>query len=175
MPLLDANASATVAVVGTGVGAVGLLLGAAAQLRLSKLRRAYAALLGNAQQADIVNVVGQHVQAVERLGGEVRRTQNDVSVLRRDLAAAVRHVAVVRYDAFGDMGGRLSFSAALLDDAGDGLVLTSINGRTETRSYAKGVKAGQSDHQLSPEEQQAVGHAVKAAQRSGRARAATEA
>ena len=40
------------------------------------------------------------------------------------------------------MGGRLSFSAAMLDDAGDGLVLTSINGRSETRTYAKGVKHG---------------------------------
>ena len=175
MPLLDANASATVAVIGAGVGAVGLVLGGAAQLRLTRLRRSYAALLGGAQQADIVNVVGQHVQAVERLGAEVRRTQADVSVLRRDLGAAIRHFAVVRYDAFGDMGGRLSFSAAMLDDAGDGLVLTSINGRTETRSYAKGVKAGQSDHQLSPEEQQAVGHAVKAAQRAGRPRSDAEA
>jgi hypothetical protein len=57
------------------------------------------------------------------------------------------------------MGGRLSFSAALLDDAGDGLILTSINGRSETRTYAKGVKAGDSDHSLSPEEQQAIGYA----------------
>ena len=65
--------------------------------------------------------------------------------MRVDLADALRHVAVVRYDAFGDMGGRMSFSAALLDDAGDGLVLTSINGRTETRTYAKGVKGGASE------------------------------
>jgi hypothetical protein len=57
------------------------------------------------------------------------------------------------------MGGRLSFTAALLDDSGDGLVLTSINGRSETRTYAKGVKAGESDHSLSPEELQAIGYA----------------
>ena len=55
---------------------------------------------------------------------------------------ALRHVAVVRYDAFGDMGGRLSFSAALLDDQGDGLVLSSINGRSETRTYAKALVGG---------------------------------
>jgi hypothetical protein len=170
VPLLDANASATVAVVGVAVGGVAVLVAGVAQVRLSKLRRAYQALLGNAQQADIVGVVGQHVAAVDGLTSEVRRTQSDVAVLRRDLAAAIRHVAVVRYDAFGDMGGRLSFSAAMLDDAGDGLVLTSINGRTETRSYAKGVKGGTSPHQLSPEETQAVGHAAKAAARSGRAR-----
>jgi hypothetical protein len=84
-----------------------------------------------------------------------------VSDLRLDLADALRHVAVVRYDAFRDMGGRMSFSAALLDDAGDGLVITAIHGRSETRSYAKGVKAGNSDQQLSPEERQAIVFAMR--------------
>jgi hypothetical protein len=97
------------------------------------------------------------------LRSDVQHLRDDLAAARADLSDALRHVAVVRYDAFGDMGGRLSFSAALLDDAGDGLVLTSINGRTETRSYAKGVKAGESDHSLSPEEQQAISYATRAA------------
>jgi hypothetical protein len=69
---------------------------------------------------------------------------------------AMRHVAVVRYDAFGDMGGALSFSAALFDDNGDGLVISSINGRSETRTYAKSLVGLKSDHTLSPEEQEAI-------------------
>jgi len=59
------------------------------------------------------------------------------------------------------MGGRLSFSAAMLDDGGDGLVLTSIHGRSETRSYIKGVKSGQSEASLSPEELQAISFALR--------------
>jgi hypothetical protein len=70
--------------------------------------------------------------------------------------SALRHVGVVRYDAFGDMGGRLSFSAAIYDDRGDGLVVSSINGRSETRTYAKALVDLRSDHNLSPEEQQAI-------------------
>jgi Protein of unknown function (DUF4446) len=54
------------------------------------------------------------------------------------------------------MGGQLSYSLALLDEAGDGIVLTAINGRAETRSYAKEVKGGQSTHNLSDEEQAAI-------------------
>jgi len=69
---------------------------------------------------------------------------------------ALRHVGVVRYDAFGDMGGRLSFSAALYDDDGDGLVISSINGRSETRTYAKPLIDLRSEHRLSPEEEQAI-------------------
>jgi uncharacterized protein DUF4446 len=69
---------------------------------------------------------------------------------------ALRHVGVVRYDAFGDMGGRLSFSAAVYDDNGDGIVLSSINGRSETRTYAKALSDLSSDQKLSPEEQDAI-------------------
>jgi hypothetical protein len=69
---------------------------------------------------------------------------------------ALRHVAVVRYDAFGDMGGRLSFSAAVFDRQGDGLVISSINGRSETRTYAKALTGYQSDQTLSPEELEAI-------------------
>ena len=78
---------------------------------------------------------------------------------RVELSTALRHVAVVRYDAFGDMGGRMSFSSALLDDNGDGLVITSIHGRSETRTYMKPVRSGASD-QLSPEELQAIAQAM---------------
>lgn len=80
----------------------------------------------------------------------------DARRLRAEVDAALSRVAVVRYDAFGDMGGRLSFSAALLDGQGDGLVLTSIHGRGESRTYAKGVAGGESETTLTPEERQAV-------------------
>jgi len=80
----------------------------------------------------------------------------DLAALRADLGQALRHVAVVRYDAFGDMGGRLSFSAAVIDDHGDGLVFSSIHARGESRTYAKGVVGGTSDATLTPEEQQAL-------------------
>jgi hypothetical protein len=77
------------------------------------------------------------------------------------LAYAVRNVALVRYDAFDDMAGRMSFSVALLDDNGDGLTMTSIAGRTDTRVYAKGIQGGRSDHELSPEEDQAITAAIR--------------
>jgi Protein of unknown function (DUF4446) len=69
---------------------------------------------------------------------------------------AIRDVALVHYDALRDDAGRLSFSLALLNSAGDGIVLTSINGRTETRTYAKIVQSGRSLQLLSPEEDQVV-------------------
>lgn len=90
-----------------------------------------------------------------------RDTNTALESLRADLATSLRRVALVRYDAFGDHGGRLSFSLALLDDTGDGVALTSIAGRNETRVYAKGVSAGEGDRELSPEETQAVRAAMR--------------
>lgn len=87
---------------------------------------------------------------------DVQGLRGEVEVLRREAAGAVRRLALVRYDAFGDMGGRLSWSLAMLDDSGDGVVLTSIHGRSEARTYAKGVSGWSSDQQLSPEEQDAL-------------------
>jgi hypothetical protein len=69
---------------------------------------------------------------------------------------ALRDVAIVRYDALNEMSGQLSFSLALLNAVGDGVVLSSINGRAETRTYAKPVTAGRGEQELSPEEAQAV-------------------
>ncbi|KGN39689.1 DUF4446 family protein [Knoellia aerolata] len=112
------------------------------------------------------------IVAVLRLRQQVGRLERqrpvgagDLEALRADLAQALRHVAVVRYDAFGDMGGRLSFSAAIVDDHGDGVVLSSIHARGESRTYAKGITGGGSDTTLTPEEQQAL-----SAARTGRQR-----
>jgi hypothetical protein len=69
---------------------------------------------------------------------------------------ALRDLAIVRYDALNEMSGQLSFSVALLNSAGDGVVISSINGRSETRTYAKVVLGGSGTQELSPEEEQAV-------------------
>lgn len=69
---------------------------------------------------------------------------------------AIRDVAVVRYDALQEMSGQMSFSLALLNSLGDGVVLSSINGRAETRTYAKAVVAGRGAQELSPEEREAI-------------------
>jgi hypothetical protein len=87
---------------------------------------------------------------------DVARLRDEVKGLRLDLADALRHLAVVRYDAFGTMGGHMSWSMALLDDNGNGVVVTSINGRSESRSYAKNVREFASDAKLSPEEVEAI-------------------
>ena len=87
---------------------------------------------------------------------DVQGLRGEVAALRVEVADALRHLAVVRYDAFGDMGGRLSWSLALLDDGGNGVVLTSIHGRSEARTYAKNITDWKCEQQISPEEEEAI-------------------
>jgi hypothetical protein len=87
---------------------------------------------------------------------DVDGLRGEVQALRVETADALRHLAVVRYDAFGDMGGHLSWSLALLDDGGNGVVLTSIHGRSEARTYAKSIATWSCDQPLSSEEEEAV-------------------
>ena len=161
--LLDRQTLEVVALAAAGVAVLSLGLVIALLLRFTKLDRAHDVLTGGDAGASFVESVTRQHRESEALRTDVGMLRDDLAAARADLSDALRHVAVVRYDAFGDMGGRLSFSTALLDDAGDGIILTSINGRTETRTYAKGVKAGESDHSLSPEELQAIQYATRAA------------
>jgi len=96
---------------------------------------------------------------VEALPEDVLGLRQEVAALRAEAAGAIRHLGIVRYDAFNDVGGRLSWSLALLDDGGDGVVLTAIHGRSEARSYAKSIAGWSCDQPMSPEEQQAVAEA----------------
>ncbi|WP_243058431.1 DUF4446 family protein [Nocardioides sp. SR21] len=93
---------------------------------------------------------------VDAMPEDVHGLRQEVAALRAEGTDALRHVSVVRYDAFGDMGGHLSWSIALADDGGNGFVLTSIHGRSEARTYAKSVAGWASDQQLSPEELEAI-------------------
>ena len=144
-----------------GVAAVlGLVCCLILSIRLRTLRRAYSSLVGAAAGGGFVDVVRQQQEQAQAVERSLLVMRDEVTAVRAQLADSLKNVAVVRYDAFGDAGGRLSYSAALLDDAGHGLVLTSINGRSETRSYAKGVQSGSSDQSLSPEESEAVTRAI---------------
>jgi hypothetical protein len=83
-----------------------------------------------------------------------------VSVVLPDAQGALSRVGFVRFDAFADVGGKLSTAAALLDEHGNGLVITTMHGRDTARSYIKQVRGGVGVVALSPEEQDAVDRAA---------------
>ena len=125
-------------------------------LMVLALLLAGAALGGALRAARVANRRSRRARKAPELPTDVQGLRGEVHSLRAEVSDALRHLSVVRYDAFGDMGGALSWSLALLDDGGNGVVLTSIHGRSEARTYAKGVSAWTCDQQLSPEEEEAI-------------------
>jgi hypothetical protein len=157
VPTLSAQTLSTLAVLSAAVALAALAGVAVLALTLSRVRRSYARLLGGGSgREDIVAAVDRHLVAVERLSRTGDDIGREVAALRQRASTLVRTVGLTRYDAFDDVGGRLSFSAAFLDEAGDGIVLSGINSRSETRSYAKPVEGGRSSHNLSDEERDAI-------------------
>jgi hypothetical protein len=130
-------------------------------VRLRGIRRTYARLsAGGVEGEDVLAAVARQLAAIDRLDGKLRVIGRQTAENRQLASKLVRSVGVHRYDAFPDTGGQLSWSTALLDEAGDGVVLTAINGRAESRSYAKRVEGGGSAHNLSEEEQLAIAMAM---------------
>jgi hypothetical protein len=125
-------------------------------LAVAALVAALAALALAATTARRAGAGRRRAGAAEPIPADLATLRDEVQMLRADAAQALRHVSVVRYDAFGDMGGHLSWSMALLDDDGHGVLLTSIHGRSDARTYAKNVAGWVCDQQTSPEEDEAL-------------------
>ncbi|MBC7105901.1 MAG: DUF4446 family protein [Firmicutes bacterium] len=107
-------------------------------------------------------------QILRRLEEQIRAVRRDNAELRAQLATCVRSPALLRFSAFRDVGGDLSFSLALLDQKGDGVVLSSLYGRKESRVFAKPVRGGSSSYRLSEEEERAIGMAMGKGENAGR-------
>ncbi|MDX1657686.1 MAG: DUF4446 family protein [Nitriliruptorales bacterium] len=129
-------------------------------LRLRRLQRAYASAIDPERREDLFQSVERQSKDLASLREDLGVVHGNTEVLRDLIRGTVSRVGLVRYDAFEDMGGALSFSAAMLDEDGHGVVISAINGRSETRAYAKAVRNGQSEHNLSTEEQAAIEEAL---------------
>ncbi len=101
-----------------------------------------------------------HARSIQRLEQAVRSLNATDRRQQGLIDGAVRRVGLIRYDAFEDVGGRLSFSCAMLDEHGSGVVVTSINGRQDTRVYAKPITDTKSPYNLSVEEEEAIRQAL---------------
>ena len=143
-------------VLGLLVAVVVLLAGlTVVALRLRRLRREQRRAFEGVE-VDVLAALARHTKRLDGLDDEVDRIAAYGTEVREHLKGAFSCIGIVRYDAYEDTGGELSFSLAILDEHHDGLVLTSINGRTGGRTYLKSVADGDSESNLSDEERTAI-------------------
>ncbi|HEX2016884.1 MAG TPA: DUF4446 family protein [Solirubrobacteraceae bacterium] len=148
------------ALAAAGLALVALLVCAALALSLRRLRSAQRVVLGQGEEQDLVDHamgLDQGFMALRDYVEEVAsRLDERLAGTEAGLHHAIAHRGLVRYDAYNEMSGRQSMSIALLDASRSGIVLSSIHHRDQARLYAKQVRDGRGELELSPEEQQAV-------------------
>lgn len=129
-------------------------------VRIGRIRKSMNRLLTGTSGANLEEGMHRILNQLE----EVKKGQSDqqfiMNRLSQRIASQCGNVAIIRYNAFGETGSDLSFSVAIVDDAQNGVVITSIFGREESRVYAKPLTAGTSTYPLSDEEQAAIRKAV---------------
>jgi len=129
--------------------------------RLGRAVRTYRELVRDQDSGTLHDrLVGSAEQAV-RAGERMNEMEAMHAVIDRRTRRSLQHIGLVRFNPFDDTGSDQSFAIALLDDQRDGIVISSLHGRANTRIFAKSVADGASAHNLSDEESEAMRIAVK--------------
>lgn len=131
------------------------------QRRVSRARQDYRALLAGTEGGDLEAVLQAQLAELRRIAAQVESLTGRVERLEKALPGALQRVGVVRFNPFSDTGSDQSFAIALLDEGGDGVVLSGLYARGGIRVYAKPVDGGHSEYTLSTEEEQAIAQAME--------------
>jgi hypothetical protein len=127
--------------------------------QIRQLRHRYAALVTSADGKELGDLLSMYVEQMGLAASRADQLTKTSEELGTRLTSSIRRLGLVRFNAFEGTGGEQSFALALLDDGGNGVVLSSLQGRTESRLYAKPVREWDSTHSLSVEERDAIGQA----------------
>ena len=131
---------------------------------LSYMKKRYRKMMNGVDGDNLERLLMGHIDEVRHVMEENQRLDTENRRMDELLNMAVTRVGMVRFRAFEDMGSDLSYAVALLDAHNNGVVLSSIFGREDSRSYAKPIEDGKSSYPMTQEEEQALKEAMAKAQ-----------
>ncbi|MDT3425231.1 hypothetical protein J2Z22_000747 [Paenibacillus forsythiae] len=124
--------------------------------KLRSMRRKYNAMMSGTGIEDLESLLVDLKNQNDQLEETQQLQKTALEALQLKMQSIKGHVALKRYNAFGERGNDLSFSLAILDDRRTGMVLTSLHSRDNSYIYAKTLQEGVSQYPLSPEEQEVI-------------------
>ena len=127
---------------------------------LSRLKKRYRKALAGADGRNLERMLIDYVDETKKVSEDNQGIEKEQKRMDDLLRNAVTRIGVVRFSAFEGLGSDLSYAVALLDSHNNGVILSSIFGRDESRSYAKPIEGGTSSYVLSEEEQAALKDAM---------------
>ena len=128
--------------------------------RYEAMKSRYDKFMGGKRATSLEERMQDMVRDVERLKKDSKAYANDIDLLFMKHEGAIQKIGLLKYDAFREMGGNLSYCLALLDEKDNGVMINTMHSNTGSYSYTKRIKNGTCDIELSPEEQEALRRAT---------------
>jgi len=107
------------------------------------------------------SLIAEVTKKTKELEEERKKTELQISSIDKRLAQSIRNIETVRFNPFPEVGGNQSFAMSLLNDEGNGVVISSLYARDRTSLFAKPIKAGQSEFELTKEEKNVLKKSIK--------------
>lgn len=125
-------------------------------VKISKLSKRYKAFMSGKNAKSLEKDIEGIFEDNKFIKASMEKNRKDIQSLYRKFEGAFQRVGIVKYDAFSQMGGQLSFSLALLDENDNGFILNSVHGADGCYSYTKEIKHGICEISLGDEEKKAL-------------------
>lgn len=125
-------------------------------VNLGKLSKRYKKFMGGKNAKSLEKDIMGLYEDNRLIKASMDKNRKDIENLYRKLEGAFQKIGIVKYDAFDQMGGQLSFSLALLDENDNGFILNSVHSAEGCYSYTKEIKNGLCDISLGDEEKKAL-------------------
>lgn len=125
-------------------------------VKMSKLKKRYNAFMEGQDAKSLEDTLIKRLNQVDELLASDEDTKNKVQMVLDHLDHTYQKVGLVKYDAFNEMGGKLSFSLALLNRKNDGFIINAMHSREGCYTYIKEVINGNSIIMLAEEEKEAL-------------------
>jgi hypothetical protein len=129
-------------------------------IKFAKLNKRYAKFMQGNTARSLEEDIVRLYESSKYVKQESENNRKDIDVLYGKVAKTFQKIGLVKYDAFNQMGGKLSFSLVLLDEEDNGFVLNSVHSAEGCYSYTKEIANGESAGLLGEEEKQALGMAM---------------
>ncbi len=128
---------------------------------ISKLKKKYKSFMQGKDAKSLENEIVSLFEDNKFIKNSIGKNQKDIQVLYYKLESCIQKIGIIKYDAFSQMGGKLSFCLALLDQKNNGFILNSVHGTEGCYTYTKKITKGQCDIPLGKEEEEALKEAMQ--------------
>ncbi|MBQ9928190.1 MAG: DUF4446 family protein [Lachnospiraceae bacterium] len=127
---------------------------------ISKMKKKYKSFMKGKSAKSLEDEIVGLFEDNKFIKSSIEKNKKDIRTLYKNMESTFQKMGVVKYDAFNQMGGKLSFCLALLDENNNGFIINSVHSTEGCYSYTKAVKLGESDIPLGKEEKEALDMAM---------------